>query len=325
MPRQVLWSIGELAERAGATVKTVRFYSEQGLLPEAARSSGGHRRYGPEALQRLRLIRSLRGLDLPLPAIRRVLDDDDDVAGRVLESAVDSRLRQLGDERKALRWRQAALQLVRDCPPAQRAGRLSLLGALDSPPSTAPLARFWRSWLPPRMPARAVTAFLEVAVPQPPDEPRPAQVLAFARLHAMTTAPCPGGRQPQPEVHRVAGAGGAATLYQGLAEAYERAAPELRRGRDPRPGEALDTYVAAYAGAYRCRDTRDFRRLLAARLATDPRLDEYWHLTAVVLTPPGSSSVPTPGSADNWLRAALCQETGTAPGLGEPPPVPISG
>lgn len=299
-----MWSIGELAERAGATVKTVRFYSDQGLLPEAARSSGGHRRYGPQALERLRLIRSLRTLDLPLPEIRRVLDDDE-VAGRVLEDALDGRLRGLGSELKALRWREAALQLVRDCPPAQRAGRLRLLGALSTPPSTAPLARFWRSWLPPRMPRPATAAFLEVAVPQPPDEPHPTQVLAFARLHAMTTAPCPDARQPQPEVHRVAGAGGAVLLYAGLVEAFELAAPHLRRAHAPRPGEALDAYVAAYASAFRNRDTHEFRRSLAARLSAEARLNEYWELASVVLTRPGSSPQPTPGSADDWLRAAL--------------------
>lgn len=299
-----MWSIGELAERAGATVKTVRFYSDQGLLPEAARSSGGHRRYGPPALQRLQLIRSLRTLGLPLPEIRRILEDED-AAGRALENAVDNRLRELGSELKTLRWREAALQLVRDCPPAQRAGRLRLLGALSTPPSTAPLARFWRTWLPPRMPRPATAAFLEAAVPQPPDEPHPSQALAFARLHAMTTAPCPGGRQPQPEVHRVAGAGGAALLYAGLLEAFELAAPHLRRAHDPHPGEALDAYVAAYASAYRGRDTHEFRRSLAARLSAEPRLDQYWELTAIVLTPPGGRPQPTPGSADDWLRAAL--------------------
>ncbi|MFF9031544.1 helix-turn-helix domain-containing protein [Streptomyces iakyrus] len=306
-----LWSIGELAERAGATVKTVRFYSDQGLLPEAARSSGGHRRYGPQALERLQLIRSLRTLDLPLPEIRRVLDDEE-AAGRVLEDALDSRLRGLGSELKALRWREAALHLVRDCPPAERAGRLRLLGALNTPPSTAPLARFWRAWLPPRMPRPATTAFLEAAVPQPPDEPHPTQVLAFARLHAMTTAPCPDGRQPQPDVHRVAGADGAVLLYAGLAEAFELAAPHLRRARDPHPGEALDAYVAAYASALRSRDTHDFRRSLAARLSAEARLNQYWELAAVVLTRPGSSPHPTPGSADDWLRAALRLDNASA-------------
>ncbi|MFI2376172.1 MerR family transcriptional regulator [Streptomyces sp. NPDC018964] len=308
---EVFWSIGELAERAGATVKTVRFYSDLGLLPEASRSGGGHRRYGPGALERLRLIRSLRTLDLPLPEVRRVIEDEDP-AGRVLEDAVAGRLRALGDELRTLRWREAALRLVRECPPAERADLLRLIGVMGTPPSAAPLVRFWRAWLPPRMPARATAAFLEVAVPQPPDEPAPAQVLAFARLHAMTTAPCPGGRQPQPEVHRVAGARGAAVLYEGLAEAYELAGPQLRRVRDPYPGEALDAYVAAYASAYGSRDTREFRRLLAARLAAGPRLDRYWELTAVVLTPPGSRPEPTPGSADDWLRAALERDNAAA-------------
>ncbi|MGW5969623.1 MerR family transcriptional regulator [Streptomyces sp. NPDC055186] len=307
----VFWSIGELAERAGVTVKSVRFYSDRGLLPEASRSGGGHRRYTPEALEQLRLIRSLRALDLPLPEVRRVLEDGD-AAGRVLEDAVAGRLRELGSELKTLRWREAALRLVRECPPAERADRLRLLGAVSTPPSTAPLARFWRAWLPPRMPAPATAAFLEVAVPQPPDEPDPAQVLAFARLHAMTTAPCPDGRQPQPEVHRVAGARGAAALYAGLAEAYEIAGPRLRRARSPYPGEALDAYVAAYASAYGGRDTRGFRRLLAARLATEPRLSRYWELTAVVLTPPGGPPEPTPGSADDWLRAALERDNAEA-------------
>ncbi|MFJ3623796.1 MerR family transcriptional regulator [Streptomyces iakyrus] len=307
-----LWSIGELAERAGATVKTVRFYSDQGLLPAAARSSGGHRRYGPQALERLQLIRSLRTLDLPVPEIRRVLDDEE-AAGHVLEDALDSRLRGLGSELKALRWREAALHLVRDCPPAERAGRLRLLGALNTPPSTAPLARFWRAWLPPRMPRPATAAFLEAAVPQPPDEPHPTQVLAFARLHAMTTAPCPDGRQPQPDVHRVAGADGAVLLYAGLAEAFELAAPHVRRAHDPHPGEALDAYVAAYASAFRSRDTHDFRRSLGARLSAEARLNQYWELAAVVLTRPGSSPHPTPGSADDWLRAALrLDNAGTA-------------
>lgn len=286
-------------------MKTVRFYSDQGLLPEASRSSGGHRRYGPEALERLRLIRSLRVLDLPLAEVRRVIEDDEPAAGRVLQDAVAGRLRELGGELKALRWREAALRLVRDCPPAEQADRLRLIGAVSIPPNTAPLARFWRAWLPPRMPARARSAFLEVAVPQPPDDPDPEQALAFARLHAMTTAPCPGGRQPQPEVHGVAGARGAAKLYAGLAEAYELAGPQLRRARHPYPGEALDAYVAAYASAYGRGDTREFRRLLAARLAAGPRLDRYWELTAVVLTPPGGRPEPTPGSADDWLRAAL--------------------
>ncbi|GGL93844.1 MerR family transcriptional regulator [Streptomyces fumigatiscleroticus] len=306
-----LCSIGELAERAGVTVKTVRFYSDRGLLPQASRTAGGHRRYGPEALGRIRLIRSLRALDLPLPEVRRVLDEED-AAGGVLEGAVAGQLREVGSRLTALRWRQAALRLVQECPPGERAARLRLVGAVAGPPSTAPLVRFWRSWLPPRMPSRSTAAFLDVAVPQPPDDPAPAQVLAFARLHALTTGPCPGAAQPQPEAHTAVGARGAAVLYAGLAEAYQLAGVELRRNRKPCPGEALDGFVAAYASAYGTRDGSGFRRRLAGQLAADPRLDRYWELVAEVITPPGGRPEPTPGTAHDWLLAALRAQTATS-------------
>lgn len=162
-----MWSIGELAEQVGVTVKTVRFYSDRGLLPEVSRSSGGHRRYGPDALERLRLIRSLRTLDLPVPEVGRVLDHGDGLAD-ALEDAIDGQLRELGSQLTALRWREAALQLIRDCPAEERADRLRLVGRVSAPPSTAPLARFWRGALPVRLSPRLVSSILEYAVPQPP-------------------------------------------------------------------------------------------------------------------------------------------------------------
>ncbi|MYQ44604.1 MerR family transcriptional regulator, partial [Streptomyces sp. SID4985] len=180
MSPEGLLSIGELAERAGVTVKTVRFYSDLGLLPEASRSSGGHRRYGPGALDRLRLIRSLRALDLPVPEVGRVLDEGDGPAGTTgvlatgaLENALDGRLRELGSEITALRWREAALQLVRDCPAEERADRIRLVGAVSAPPSTAALARFWRGALPARLSPRLRSAILDHAVPRPPADPTP--------------------------------------------------------------------------------------------------------------------------------------------------------
>ncbi|MEU3713729.1 MerR family transcriptional regulator [Streptomyces catenulae] len=303
-----LWSIGELAERGGVTVKTVRFYSDRGLLPERSRSAGGHRRYAPDALDRLRLIRSLRALDLPVPEVRRIVDDEAG-AGGALEDAVAGQLKQLGYRMAALRWREAGLRLVQECPPRERADRLRLIGAVAAPPSTAPLARFWRAWLPPRMSARAVGAFLEQAVPAPPDEPTPAQVLAFARLHALVTRPCDGSARPQPAAHRSGPGFRPEVLYDGLGEAYALAAAPLSRARAPRPGEALDCFVAAYAAsAGGARDTPEFRRRLVARLAADPRIDPYWALTAEVLGPREGRPVPTPGAAHDWLLAALTDE-----------------
>ncbi|MCX4821281.1 MerR family transcriptional regulator [Streptomyces sp. NBC_01142] len=296
MPPESTWSIGELAEHAGVTVKTVRFYSDRGLLPEAARSTGGHRRYGPEALDRLRLIRSLRNLDLPVPHVGRILDQED-----AMEDVIAWQLREIGSQLAALRWREAALQLLQDCAPEERADRLRLIGAVSAPPSTAALARFWRHWLPPRLPAHLVSAIIEQAVPQLPEGPTPAQALAFARLHALVSAPCVGADRGQPAAHRPDKGYRPAVLYDGLGEAYALATPELRAQRPPSRGEALDCFVSAYAHSLGTRDTPAFRHQLSLQLAADPRIDRYWQLTAELSGP----SQPTPGAAHDWLCAAL--------------------
>ncbi|MFD8395421.1 MerR family transcriptional regulator [Streptomyces sp. NPDC059680] len=68
------YSIGELARRTALSVKTIRFYSDQGLVVPASRTPAGYRRYGPEAVARLALVRTLRELGLGLDVIRRIVD-----------------------------------------------------------------------------------------------------------------------------------------------------------------------------------------------------------------------------------------------------------
>jgi DNA-binding transcriptional MerR regulator len=285
-------SIGELAARARTTVKTVRFYSDRGLLPEVSRSGGGHRRYGPEAPERLRTIRALRSLGVPVAEIGRVLE-----SGDTLEGVVARRLADLGSELAALRWREAALRAVRDGDPAHLAERLELIGAVGVPPSTAALAHYWRRVLPVRLSARLRGAVTEAAVPEPPADPTPEQVLAFARIHALATA----ATDHCLVSHRPATAAHPDLLYDGLHEAYLLVAATLRTDRAPGPGEALDCYVAAHARDAGTRDSPAFRRALTVRLAAadHPVMARYWHLAARLT--PG----PTLGGADGWLRTAL--------------------
>ncbi|MEE1739333.1 MerR family transcriptional regulator [Streptomyces sp. BE147] len=307
------WSIGELAARARVTVKTVRFYSDRGLLPEAGRSTGGHRRYGPEALDRLRLIRSLRALDLPVPDVGRVLDRDD-ALDDALEDVIADRLKDLGTRMTAMRWREAALQLLQDCPPGERAGRLLLIGQMATPPDTTSLARFWRRVLPVRLPAAQKSWIIEAAVPQPPADPAPDQVLAFARLHALA---CDVGSGIggdisvcRPEYLLLGEGCRPDMLYDGLREAFAIASPDLRAGRPPREGEALDSFVDAFARLRGLRDTPGFRRRLSDVLArtSDPRIGRYWELTAQL----SGSPEPTFGASEDWLRAALDTQVATA-------------
>jgi len=291
-----VWSIGELAERAGVTVKTVRFYADRGLLPQVSRSGGGHRRFPAEALDRVRLIRSLRTLELPVPDVSRMLDGED-----TFEDVVAARLRDLGGQLTALRWREAALTLLRDSPPAERAERLRLVGLVGVPPGTDALVRFWRRWLPPRLPTRVVGEFLEQTVPQPPADPTPAHLLAFARLHAVVGGLDPVAAKSQPAAHRREYGYRPEVLYDGLQEAFALAAPDVRAGRPPRAGEALDCFVAAHAQACGVRDTPAYRRRLSRQLAADARADAYWQQVAALNGP----ERPTAGSAHDWLHAAL--------------------
>lgn len=65
-------SVDDLAGRAGLTVRTVRYYQAEGLLPPPERV-GRTARYGTEHVERLELISGLQERGLRLTAIRDVL------------------------------------------------------------------------------------------------------------------------------------------------------------------------------------------------------------------------------------------------------------
>jgi DNA-binding transcriptional MerR regulator len=54
--------IGEVAERAGVTPRTIRYYEELGLLGGGERSKGAHRHYSEADVARLRELIRLRDL-----------------------------------------------------------------------------------------------------------------------------------------------------------------------------------------------------------------------------------------------------------------------
>jgi DNA-binding transcriptional MerR regulator len=61
--------IGELAERSGVSIDTVRFYERRGVLPTPARTASGYRTYTPATVDRLRFARRLQELDFTLDEI----------------------------------------------------------------------------------------------------------------------------------------------------------------------------------------------------------------------------------------------------------------
>jgi DNA-binding transcriptional MerR regulator len=64
--------IGELAQRSGVSVRSLRYYEEQQLL-HSTRTPGGHREYLPTAVDRVQLIQELYAAGLPSSAILELL------------------------------------------------------------------------------------------------------------------------------------------------------------------------------------------------------------------------------------------------------------
>lgn len=65
--------IGTLAERTGVPAETIRYWEDEGVLPEPARSDAGYRLYAPAAVDRLRFVRQAQALGLRLDDIAEIL------------------------------------------------------------------------------------------------------------------------------------------------------------------------------------------------------------------------------------------------------------
>lgn len=72
------WSIGELADACGVTVRALHHYDSIGLLSAGTRTASGHRRYTEHDLRRLYRIKALQMLGLPLAEVGQALDAADD-------------------------------------------------------------------------------------------------------------------------------------------------------------------------------------------------------------------------------------------------------
>ncbi|MFD4526961.1 MerR family transcriptional regulator [Streptomyces sp. NPDC058470] len=99
-----LFTIGELARSTGLSVRTIRYWSDEGALPPVARSAGGYRLYDAASVARLQLIRTLRELGLGLNEVGRVLTGETTVAevAATHVAALDAQIRSLKVTRAVL-------------------------------------------------------------------------------------------------------------------------------------------------------------------------------------------------------------------------------
>ena len=128
----------EMATRTGVSTDTLRHYERLGLLPGIARTSGGYRRYPPDAVARVLLIQRALVVGFSLPDLGRLLRERDRGGApcRAVRALVGERLVDLNrriDELIALRAELTTLvddwdgRLART-PPGRRAHLLDTLG-----------------------------------------------------------------------------------------------------------------------------------------------------------------------------------------------------
>jgi DNA-binding transcriptional MerR regulator len=100
-----LYSIGQVSRSSGVSVQTIRFYSDQGLLPPSKIADSGYRFYSDEDRVKLELIRTLRSLEFDLPTIAKLLQEEHSLS-EVIElhlKALESQLHTLTRQRTVLK------------------------------------------------------------------------------------------------------------------------------------------------------------------------------------------------------------------------------
>ena len=291
-------TIGELAARLGVPVRTVRFWSDEGLVDPPARSAGGYRLYDAAAVARLDLVRTLRELGLGLPAIRELL-----ARRRTVAEVAAEHVRALDAEIRLLRLRRTLLQFVAAADPTtEEMGIVHDLATLSARERQQLIDDFVArtfEGVPEDAPGAGIAAGMRTLPAELPEDPTPEQVGAWLELARLVADPAFAGR-----VREMALAGAGATpeepdtLGADTGRMVSLGRRALADGVAPgSPGaEAL---VVEWLGE----DAGD-RERLADRLATftDARVERYWQLLGVLNDwAPFEPSVP----AVEWWIAAL--------------------
>ena len=130
--------IGELADRSGCLVETIRYYERIGLLAPPERSANNYRAYNELHAERLLFIRHCRALDMTLDEIRVLLELRDhperDCIG--VNELLDRHIAHVVERIASLRALEVQLRELRSCCRASdTTGSCGILHALTEQPS----------------------------------------------------------------------------------------------------------------------------------------------------------------------------------------------
>lgn len=297
-------TIGELSRRSGVPVKTLRYWSDEGLLPTAGRSRSNYRLYGEEALVRLDLVRTLREAGLPIESIQKVLRREMSLADalRLRLGAVEAHVVSLQRVAAALRAALRSEPTDADIRRITAVTRLSneerkavIERFYDRVSKDIPIAEEWRQKM------------IAASTPELPENPTPEQLDAWIELAELMndTKFIEGLRDNAKEVWgkfdmekmRAAGDECAVAAAEAIAKGHGPRSPEARVVIEDYAKKLLD--ARHEGGTFGPKTMRGMRERFARQ---DPRASRYWEL---VSTMRGGPSKPSMVAEWNWIREAV--------------------
>jgi DNA-binding transcriptional MerR regulator len=299
-----MYTIGQLSRLSGLSVKTIRFYSDSGVLPERERTAAGYRLYQDEDRARLQVIRTLREIGVDLATIRGLAGGDlRDVLILHLR-AVETQLRSLQRTRAVLR-----ASLDRDDPTDEDLHRLNSLGRLGGAEMRMLVNQFVDDVAGDN---RARAAWLEglreAMVPELPEEPTVGQLDAWLELAALLSDDDfrTGLRRQSDDVWEQLDETDLAAWNAANQRVTELASAACEDGVPPgSPAAAaiVDAILSTMAAGQSRQNDLEFRRDIRRNYEEhDPRAERYWELVAIIR---GAPWPPPVTLAHRWLAEAL--------------------
>ncbi|MBM7438577.1 MerR family transcriptional regulator [Streptomyces sp. HB132] len=304
-----LHSIGELSRRTGLPVRTIRFYSDSGVVAPTTRSPAGHRLYDLGALRRLELLRTLRELGIDLATVKRVLDRELSVAAVAAAhvAAMDVQI-------QVLQLRRSVLRVVADRGSDPEETKLMhRLTQLSGDERRRLIDDFIDGTFGPEPTDPAAVAMVRAATPDLPDDASSEQVAAWVELAELV-----GDQGFRARMRRAAERQASGRTLDIESAAGEELMEFTRRtvteavhaGVGPLSSAAapvVEELVHRFAEVFARTPDAEFRDWMAQRFeeAHDPRVDRYWQLVWIVN---GWQVVPNLVPVQPWITEALRAE-----------------
>ena len=300
-----LFTIGQLARHAGVPARTIRFWSDAGLVPPVRRSGNGYRLYDTAAAARLDLVRTLRELGLGLDVIEAVLS-----RARTVAEVAAAHVAVLDMQIRTLRLRRAVLRTVaRNDHTIEETLIMSKLAKLSARERQQIIDDFVDGVFAgtalqdpenPGGPGMSIARGMRQLPADLPDDPSPEQINAWVELAELVADEDFRQRARSMALAGQSAAAPPGQAQPGYQDVIQHAGQAVAEGIDPGSPEGkavLDRIVAPRTPAAQ-------RAAILRQLETftDARVERYWQLLAILN---GQPQPPSVVPCFEWLIAAL--------------------